>query len=53
MVRGIIGGRPTKMLVDSGSAVTLIRKDVWEGINTGQALETPVRILLSQQMGRS
>ena len=42
MVRGVIGGRPTKMLVDSGSAVILIREDVWEGINTGQALETPV-----------
>ena len=47
MVRGIIGGRPTKMLVDSGSAVTLIREDVWEGINTGQALETPVRIVVA------
>ena len=34
IIWGKVGGRPTKMLLDTGSAVTLIRQDVWEEITS-------------------
>ena len=34
------------MLVDTGSAVTIIRRDIWDGISRKQ-LETPVRAVLA------
>ena len=34
IIWGKVGGCPTKMLLDTGSAVTLIRQDVWEEITS-------------------
>jgi len=28
-VEGFIGERPTKILVDTGSSVTILREDIW------------------------
>ena len=40
-VEGFIGERPTKILVDTGSSVTILREDVWkEAVNT-RSLEPP------------
>ena len=41
-VEGLIGTRPTKMLVDTGSAVTILREDVWKETVDGQHLEPPL-----------
>ena len=41
-VEGLIGMRPTKMLVDTGSAVTILREDVWKEAVDGQYLEPPL-----------
>ena len=30
MVDGVVEGQPTKMLIDSGSAVTILHEDVWK-----------------------
>ncbi|KAL5477031.1 hypothetical protein EMCRGX_G023770 [Ephydatia muelleri] len=45
-IYGFLEGHRTKMLVDTGSAVTIIRRDIWDGISRKQ-LETPVRAVLA------
>ena len=45
MVIGSVAGRNTKLLLDTGSAVTLIREEVWKELkvkNRGYSLEAPV-----------
>jgi hypothetical protein len=41
-VEGDIGKRPTKILVDTGSAVTILREDVWKEAGDSQTLELPL-----------
>ena len=41
LVEGLIGMRPTEMLVDTGSAVTILREDVWKKAVDDQHLEAP------------
>ena len=43
-IQGSIAGRPTRMLVDTGSAVSLVREDVWREAHPGAGddqLESP------------
>ena len=50
MVMGSVAGRSTKLLLDTGSAVTLIREDVWKELklkNRGYSLEAPVRAVVT------
>ena len=39
MVEGSIEGRVTRMLVDTGSAVTLVREDVVRDVKFGNSLK--------------
>ena len=41
-VEGCIGKRPTKLLVDTGSAVTILREDVWKEAVDIRNLEPPL-----------
>ena len=42
VVDGVVEGWPTKMLIDSGSAVTILREDVWKAASTKLfSLDTP------------
>ena len=42
IVDGVVEGRPTKMLIDSGSAVTILCEDVWKAACTKPCgLDTP------------
>ena len=45
-IYGYLEGRPTKILVDTGSAVTIIRLDIWDEIGQKQ-LETPLRAVFA------
>ena len=45
-IYGYLEGRPTKILVDTGSAVTIIRRDIWDEIGQKQ-LETPLRAVFA------
>ena len=45
-VFGYIAGRRTKMLVDTGSAVTMVRENVWEEVGY-DSLESPVHTLVA------
>ena len=50
MVIGSVAGRSTKLLLDTGSAVALIREDVWKELkvkNRGHSLEAPVRAVVT------
>ena len=38
-VTGTINGHATALLVDTGAAVTLVRKDVWDQINKGRGVK--------------
>ena len=40
-VEGCVGTRPTKMLVDTSSAVTILTEDVWKEAVDAQHLERP------------
>ena len=42
MVEGSIEGRVTRMLVDTGSAVTLVREDVVRDVKFGNSLKLEV-----------
>ena len=33
ILQGMVGGRPTRMLVDTGSSVTLVHEKVWNDIS--------------------
>ena len=53
-VFGCIAGRRTKMLVDTGSAVTIVKENVWEEVKENvweeagcDSLESPVRKLVT------
>ena len=49
-VIGSVAGRSTKLLLDTGSAVTLIREDIWKELkvkNRGYSLEAPVRAVVT------
>ena len=50
MVIGSVAGRSTKLLLDTGSAVTLRREEVWKELkvkNRGYILEAPVRAVVT------
>ena len=41
ILQGMVGGRPTRMLVDTGSSVTLVHEKVWNDISQDRKLLTP------------
>ncbi len=41
VIDGFVAGRPTKMLIDSGSAVTILREDVWNAVCTKSSRLVP------------
>ena len=41
IVEGFIAKRPTQMLVDTGSAVTIVREDTWQDAVGGRGQLTP------------
>ena len=54
MIKGSIEGRVTDILVDTGSAVTLVREDVWIEAKSGGAcqLEAPVHMVVAANGGK-
>ena len=54
MIKGSIEGRVTDILVDTGSAVTLVREDVWVEAKSGGAcqLEAPVHMVVAANGGK-
>ena len=50
LVIGCFAGRSTKLRLDTGSAVTLLREEVWKELkvkNRGYSLEAPVRAVVT------
>ena len=41
ILQGRVEGRPTRMLVDTGSSVTLVHEKVWNDISQDRKLSTP------------
>ena len=41
ILQGMVGSRPTRMLVDTGSSVTLVHEKVWNDISQDRKLLTP------------
>ena len=54
MIEGFLDGRVTTLLVDTGSAVTLVREDVWRDAKSGSAvqLESPVHTVVAANGGK-
>ena len=54
MIEGSLDGRVTTLLVDTGSAVTLVREDVWRDAKSGSAvqLESPVHTVVAANGGK-
>ena len=54
MIHDSLDGRVTTLLVDTGSAVTLVREDVWRDAKSGSAvqLESPVHTVVATNGGK-